>query len=412
MSDLQTADRIASLDILRGVAVMGIFAMNVVNFAMPNEAYLNPAAYGLEGPADVLAWAAAFVLIDGKMRGLFSFLFGASMLLVIGRAQAKGNDAASTHFARMWWLLVLGLAHAVLIWDGDILVHYAVVGFVAFAFRNGSPRSLVRWSLSLLLVQLVVMSVISISLISAEAAASAPGASAEAIARWAEANENFVAPDAQELAGDYAMHRGGIAGLVAERWDDLPENPIFALALFGLETLAYMIAGMWGLKSGFLTGAWTRARYASWARVCLAVSVPAYVILAALYWASGFDPAYTFGVVLGLTTIVRPIMVLGIAALVILLTADGGALVARLAAAGRAAFSNYLGASLIATTVFYGYGGGWWGYLSRWQLYPLVVVVWALMLLWSQPWLERYRYGPFEWLWRSLSRGEAQAMRR
>src|SRR3546814_9122885 len=100
--------RIATLDIFRGVAGMGILAMNVIAFAMPIEAYMNPAAYGLDTTADFIAWAFSFIFVDGKMRGLFSFLFGASMLLVIERAGAAGRSAVSVHFRRMGWLAIFG----------------------------------------------------------------------------------------------------------------------------------------------------------------------------------------------------------------------------------------------------------------------------------------------------------------
>src|SRR5258706_11784120 len=99
-------DRIATLDIIRGVAVMGILAMNIVGFAMPDSAYLNPASYGGATGINLATWVFNFVLIDGKMRGLFSFLFGASMLLVIDQARAKGENPARVHFARMFWLLL------------------------------------------------------------------------------------------------------------------------------------------------------------------------------------------------------------------------------------------------------------------------------------------------------------------
>src|SRR5688572_22594258 len=101
-------DRLATLDLVRGVAVMGILAMNIVAFAMPMAAYINPLAYGSEGPIDFASYAFSFVLIDGKMRGLFSFLFGASMLLVIERAEARGESAAATHYRRMLVLLLFG----------------------------------------------------------------------------------------------------------------------------------------------------------------------------------------------------------------------------------------------------------------------------------------------------------------
>src|SRR3990170_4193683 len=97
----QSGGRIATLDIVRGVAVMGILAMNIVGFGLPPEAYMNPMAYGWDAPADVVSWVVSFILIDGKMRGLFSFLFGASMLLIIDRSDAAGEDPASLHFKRM-----------------------------------------------------------------------------------------------------------------------------------------------------------------------------------------------------------------------------------------------------------------------------------------------------------------------
>lgn len=376
--------RIASLDVLRGVAVMGIFAMNIVNFAMPAEAYYNPAAYGLAGFADVAAWAAAFVLIDGKMRGLFSFLFGASMLLVILRAE-RGGNAFPVHYARMGWLLVLGLAHAVLVWDGDILVHYAIVGSVAYAFREASPRRLAAVAGGLLVVQTIAITGLS---------------------------AGFTPSGAAPLAGEIALHRGTYAGLVASRWHGVAGNTVFALTMFGAETLAYMLGGMWALRTGFLTGAWPRGRYLAVAAICLGVAVPGYAGLAWWWWRSGFAPGASFAVTLGVPTLLRPVMVVGLAALIILASARGGALVERIAAAGRAAFSNYLGASLVATMVFYGYGLGLYGRVSRWEAYPLVAAVACGMLLWSKPWLDRYRYGPFEWVWRSLARGEVVGMRR
>jgi uncharacterized protein len=118
------------------------------------------------------------------------------------------------------------------------------------------------------------------------------------------------------------------------------------------------------------------------------------------------------GISMGATAPLRPVMIVAIAASIILLTRNGGPLVERIAAAGRAAFTNYLGTSLLMTTLFYGYGLGWFGTLGRAQLWLVVLPMWALMLLWSKPWLDRFEYGPMEWLWRSLSRGSAQKLRR
>jgi uncharacterized protein len=108
----------------------------------------------------------------------------------------------------------------------------------------------------------------------------------------------------------------------------------------------------------------------------------------------------------------RPLMILATAASIILLARPGGTLTERIAAAGRVAFTNYLGTSILLTTLFYGYGLGLFGKLGRAELWVVVIAMWALMLAWSKPWLDRYRYGPFEWLWRSLARWQWQPLRR
>jgi uncharacterized protein len=114
------ADRIQTLDIIRGVAVMGIVSVNVVDFSTMNAAYLNPAALGWPDPASLAVWALNMLFVDGKFRTLFSMLFGASLLLVVERAEAAGESGWTTHSRRMAVLLLFGLAHAILIWRGDI----------------------------------------------------------------------------------------------------------------------------------------------------------------------------------------------------------------------------------------------------------------------------------------------------
>ena len=404
-------DRIATLDILRGIAVMGILAMNIVAFAMPMSAYMSPFAYG-EGLDDLVTWFVNFVFVDGKMRGFFSLLFGASTLLVIERAQAAGASPAAVHYSRMFWLLVFGLIHLYLIWWGDILTHYALIGMILYLFRNKPPRTLVRWAIGLLVVELAVVISGAFFFASMQAAASAPGASAEAIQAWQQASEGFAPLTGAALANDLAIFRGDYAGILQYRLDKMLLAPIGQLPFIGWETLAYMLLGMAGLKAGFLTGAWDRRRYARIAMVTLGIAIPVYMVLGWLNYRSGFEVPTLFALSIAATTPFRPLMIIGYAALVILLTRNGGALVDRIAAAGRAAFSNYLGTSLVMTTIFYGYGFGLYGHVERHELYFFVLGMWVLMLLWSKPWLDRFRYGPLEWLWRSLARRHVQPMRR
>ena len=404
--------RIATLDILRGVAVMGILAMNIVAFAMPVQAYFSPDALGPANALDRIVYALNFVFIDGKMRGLFSFLFGASMLLIIDRAEATGESAAAVTYRRLTWLLIFGAIHFYLIWFGDILFSYALTGMIAFLFRNLPIRSLLVWGAILLVLQTLLMAGSTQQAGSLAAAAADPKASSDALLQWKEFAGEFEALSAEKLREITALHLGPFTGLVREQITANVTDPIFFAVLFGPETLAYMLFGMAGLRSGFLTGRWSAASYGKVALTCLAIGIPAYVFIGWMLFADGFTVPGIFAWYMTATTPVRPLMVVAYAALIILATQHGGRLVDRIAAAGRAAFTNYLGTSIVMTALFYGWGLGLYGSLSRAQLWLLVVAMWALMLLWSKPWLERFRYGPFEWLWRSLARWEIQPMRK
>jgi uncharacterized protein len=404
--------RIATLDIVRGIAVMGILAMNIVAFAMPFQAYMNPTAFGLESQADLGSWLFSFILIDGKMRGLFSFLFGASTLLVIERARAAGESPARVHYSRMLWLLVFGLLHFYFIWFGDILAAYALTGLLLFFFRNLSVRALVIWGIALVIVQSCMMAggAWEVNQLSSAVAAARPDAAA--VESYRNFHEAFGRIDSRELAENMALYLGPWTGLVQERLIEHGLDPFMSLKFFLAETLAYMLFGMAALKSGFFRGDWAVARYRKWALICFAIAIPAYAIIAWLLIRADFSVPMVFTLVMAATTPVRPLMIIGIACLIILLTRNGGWLVDRIAAAGRAAFTNYLGTSVVMTTLFYGYGLGLYGQLSRIELWLPVIAAWVVMLLWSKPWLDRFRYGPFEWLWRSLARLRLEPMRR
>ena len=406
------AERIATLDIVRGVAVMGILAMNILAFGLPGAAYNNPAAFGTEGPADIVSWAVSFIFIDGKMRGLFSFLFGASTLLVVEKAEAAGRSPIFTHYSRMFWLLVFGLMHYYLVWWGDILSIYAPVGMVAFLFRRLEARWLILLAVGLLLLQLAFFSQFAFAMFAAAHAAAAPGASPEAVQAWAQAQNGIGPYSPEDLANELALYRGPWLDIFRYQTGDALKAPLTEIRYIGAETLAYMLLGMAALKSGFLTGAWSDRAYVKVAAIGFGIGVPAYAVLAWLVLRDHFAVPTLVGACFPGSVPFRPAMIVATAALIILLTRNGGWLVARIAAAGRAAFTNYLGTSLLMTALFYGWGFGLFGTMHRAELWIPVIGMWVLMLLWSKPWLDRFRYGPFEWVWRSLSRFKLQPMRK
>jgi uncharacterized protein len=400
-----------SLDAMRGFAVMGILAMNIIGFAMPEWAYITPAAYGTDSLADQIAWGFSFLFIDGKMRGLFSLLFGASMMLIIDRAAAQGQSPARVHYSRMAWLAVFGLAHYFFIWNGDILFFYAIIGMIAFVFRGRSAKSVVKVAIVIFGIWLVLWGLQFGGLQAFQFSATQPDAPADMVRKY---REMMGGPDfAFDIAPDLALHRGGYAAIMFDRLKDWVE-PIVAVPMYLGETLPLMMIGMAMHKSGFITGEWDAGDYRRW----VMRMVPAGLLLTAavMVWlvAVDFDRVTALAVFFFWGAIPRMMLTIGYAALLILLIGHyrDHPMIARVAATGRAAFSNYLGTSIVMTTIFYGYGLGLFGDFGRAGLWLFVFGAWAVMLSWSKPWLMTYQYGPLEWLWRSLARGKMQPMRR
>jgi uncharacterized protein len=406
MTTTMAGDRHLTLDTVRGVAVLGILLLNIIAFSMPMTAYFNPGAYGGSDGIDLAVWFGNFVLFDGKMRGLFSFLFGASTLLVIERATAKGESAAKVHYARMIWLLVFGLVHLWAIWFGDILNHYALIGMIAFFFRNARVKTLLIVGCILLVVQFIFAAFIPLIALIAQAKPDEPQMRDAVLGL----TRGFGRPPADWLTEQVDLYRGGWWEIAVERFKEAAWLPLVAIMQYGSETLAYMLFGMAAFRSGMLTGRWDRRRYWRWVAVGFGVGIPIYTALALWVIRSDFGLVQVSSAAMVFTVPVRPLMIMGWASLIVLLMRPGGLLTERLAAAGRMAFTNYLMTSIICTTIFYGYGLAWFGALSRAEVYLVVLAVWALIVLWSKPWLERFAYGPLEWLWRSLARGQLQSM--
>lgn len=401
----QPQGRIATLDVIRGAAVMGILLANIVAFGLPEAAYFSPLAWGGHEGADRLAWFLNFVFVEGRMRGLFSFLFGASMLLVIDRADAAGGSGAAVHLRRMVWLFVIGCLHLYLLWWGDILAHYALVGVVALLFHRAGTRALVLLGLASMTISIVMAAGVSAALF-----ASAARSTATQVATWDAFAYAFGVPPPAHLAAEAAALGGGFARGVAWRWREALDP--FTFFLIGWpETLSAMLLGMAGLRSGFLTGAWTRRAYRGVALVCVPLSLLGYAAIAANTMAHGFDQRW---VQLGALVVSAPFRVLGYvgyAALLVMALDPAGASGRRVAAAGRMALSNYLATTVVMDLVFAGWGLGLFGQLSRATLYVFVPPMWLAMLLWSPWWLRRHHHGPVEWLWRSLVQGAPQPIR-
>ncbi len=409
----QTNDaRQVSIDAVRGFAVLGILLMNIVGMGMPAFAYIDPNYYGGATDADLWTWAVNFVLTDGKMRGLFTMLFGASALLIADRAEGGRLGPISTHYRRMVWLFVFGMIHAYLLWWGDILVCYALAGLFIFPLRNVSPRLLIIIGAVVLAALLAFMVYAGLALEQMHAAAVAPGAPQAAIDAWTRASFT-LAPPAELGVQQIQGFRGGFLEALAARTQMaiLLQTAFMPVSL--VEAIAQMLIGMGLYRLGFFSLRWTTRGYLIMAAIGYLIAAPFTAWLAWRAAASGFEPI-TLNYSDTWSALPRPFIALAHASVILLIVRAGAFawFMRKLTAAGRMALSNYLASSIITTFVFCGFGLGLYGALSRAELLWVVAGVWAFILIWSEPWMKRFHYGPFEWAWRSLVQWRLQPWRK
>ena len=387
------SDRITSLDALRGFALLGILVINIRVFSMPEQTLLNPTVYGDFTGLDYWTWFLGHVFAQAKFITIFSALFGAGVLLFVESKEEKGQDAARLHLRRTAVLIAIGLLHAYLLWYGDILVTYGLTGIFLLFVRDLDARRLTT------LAGVFLLFVPAIELF---AAVSIGG---EAIAaQWQ--------PAEAAIREQVATYRGGWLDQMSHR-----VSSSFQRQTSGFIGQSFwrvggvMLLGMALYKKGVLTDERSTAFYRRLVAggvvgVGIVVAGVAYVEAndwsagAALYWRQ-FNYVGSLLVAGGYV---------GLVTLFVRWRGEGLATRA-LAAVGRTAFTNYLLQTVVATTIFYGHGLGLFGSVSRVEAMGIVVAIWAVQVPLSVLWLRYFRFGPVEWVWRTLTYGEAQPMR-
>ncbi len=394
---VEAGARIASLDVLRGFALLGILVMNIQIFSMPVAAYQNPTAWGDFSGINLGAWTFSHLFFAQKFVTLFSILFGAGICLFSDRIEARGGQPGVWHYRRMGWLLVFGLAHAYLLWAGDILVPYAVCGCLVYLLRRRRPRTLLVVGLASLVVMSLLTALVGSALLSPELPAEVSSKIAQ---EWA--------PDASDLDAEIAAYRGGWSEQQPLRTEHALGVQLGALPLFMLWFCGgLMLIGMALYKWGVLSAAKDDRFYERLAVIGL-LSGSALVLIGMAWNASGgwaWERSMFFGTLFNSWGCIP--MALAYLAMVMLVVRRGQlpGLQARLAAVGRMAFTNYLLQTVLCTTIFYGHGFGLFASVERYQQLLIVFAVWALQLWLSPIWLRRYSHGPLERLWRTLTYG-------
>jgi len=419
-------ERLRTLDVLRGAALLGIALMNIVFSGLPFPAYANPNLWGGNDSLNVGIFAVQWVLFDGKMRALFSMMFGAGIVLFMRHALERDNSvrAADLLSRRMMWLIVFGALHGWLIWAGDILYAYGLFGLLLIPLRNVSPRKLlITAGVALFLLSLAVVGrgFMVRSTRDAAVAARALEARGETLTKeqqeekkeWDEAY-NQAHPSREKLQEEVDNYRRSYGGVMTQRAPVMRKfNFLPVYFPPNIDIWALMLVGMALFKLGVLQGERSPGFYVRLAAAGYAVGVPLNTLSAYGMISSNFDivasafwnAPYQIG---------RLSVALAHASVLILLVKSGSMrwLTDRLAAVGQMAFSNYISHSIVYAVVFYAPGFRLFGQLQRYELYYVVAALWMFNLAWSPIWLRHFRFGPLEWCWRSLTYWQRQPMRR
>jgi uncharacterized protein len=425
LAPTEREERIGMLDATRGIAVLGILIMNVTGFGLP-RAYDDPTNWGGADGINLTTWYVVALFFEGTMRGLFTLLFGAGALLFLQRHAARnpGLLPADLYFRRTMWLIVFGLVNAyLLLWPGDILYYYGVVGLLLFVFRNVAPRKLVATAAVIMILQTSVTVTEWFGYHEASAAAAAAQtarssgkvlteAQSQAIEDFASTNEQFK-PSLDDLEKEVSRVRKSYLsalGVVApESWH---YETTFFLQHGLLECLGMMLLGMALLKYGVLTGAVSRRVYATMMLVGYAIGLVVNLFETSNLMRDEFSVEALIASYLTYD-LGRIPLTLGHVGLIGLLyrTFAQSAAMRNLGAVGQMALTNYLTQSVICMLLFTGAGLAWYGHLERHELYYVVVAIWIVQMIWSPLWLRRFRFGPAEWLWRSLTYWQLQPTR-
>lgn len=392
-------ERVEVIDVLRGMALFGILAANLRGFAGPGAVYMDTKLFWT-APADRIVQSVIEVFIQGKFITIFSTLFGLGFAVMFDRAAARHAGFGLIYVRRLTILMAFGLLHAFLLWFGDILMTYAAAGLILLLFARRSLRTLLRWGIALYCLPLVIFL-------------------GFVIAGWfGSAPKMPPLPTAEELARTVAVYSGGTwMEILHERVKEL--SPILMMTTFFLpRVVGLFLLGAWLWRIGLFrqTERFVPVlRRWMWPLFWFGVAGNA-VYVALEQWGSidlrNPNPAGLAVWTLSSAAVAALSASYGVMVLLAYRDPDWRRKLAPFGAVGRMALTNYLLQSVICTTLFYSYGLGWYGKGGPALFLIPTFLIYGLQVPWSNWWLARYRFGPLEWFWRTMTYGNAPAMRR
>ena len=425
------SSRIKTIDMLRGIALLGILLMNIPLFSMPDysfEAFKND-------PKSINFWLNALItiLFEGKMRAMFSIIFGAGVLLFIANKRGIGKSLSPLFYRRMFWLVLFGLLHAhLLLWFGDILYLYGVCGMLLYLVRNVNPKYLI-WAIPFVAIVDFTVGILQYQDIREKRIAYTEAIRAQsekktltstqtkALVSWREVEKNMI-PNREDAKANTAKMKSDYS-VVASYVRPLAFDYQTKYLPFEVwDVLALMVLGLVLYKWEFLNGTWSNENYWKVVKIGYGIGLPL-VIYSFYYGFKHFSTMEANLLNMEKTPIIwirliypfqRILLSMAHLASLILIYKSGFAqnLFRRLVAVGQMAFTNYIMHTIICTLFFFGYGLNYFGELEFYQIYYVVFAIWIFQLIMSPIWLKYFLFGPLEWLWRSLTYWKIQPFKR
>ncbi|MGN7612626.1 DUF418 domain-containing protein [Magnetococcales bacterium HHB-1] len=398
LTPVASTQRLKSIDALRGIAILAILILNVQSVAWVSAAYSNPSLIPMDF-LDQFLWGFGRIFVDLKAINLLAILFGVGIALQSDRNQRSKAHYKKIYFRRMFWLMLFGLLHGTLIWFGDFLFSYAISGFLIFWLRHERPSALFTTAFILLLPPLLVMYQSQLWI--------------EPMPPWQLKlfSDYFWHPPQEEIIKEVIIYQGAWLQQMPERLSRfwfLSTTLFFSFNFW--KSTAMMLIGMGFYRLGlFSSQPNLKILYGLLFSLGIGILLASYGLFldSTHHWHVSFS-LYQGRSLLYLSSI---FMSLGYLGLFLLLIYKGWLRrsVKLLIPVGRLALSNYIIQSLILTTIFYGHGLGFFNQWNFSSLFILVIMIWSVQLIYSRWWLRKFRFGPLEWLWRSLSYQRVQS---
>ncbi|XOF34090.1 MAG: DUF418 domain-containing protein [Candidatus Electrothrix sp. YB6] len=397
-------ERIQSIDVLRGFAVLCILAINIRALSGPWVAYFNPAAYGDLSGINYLIWLVTDLFFYHKFLITFSILFGAGVILFTERLESRDKPVFKIYYLRNSILLLMGIAHYILIWDGDILHWYGLCAFFLYWLRKLPSRYLLIAGAVIFSFQFIIRTYYYFIVIEYPP---------KIFQEWMQYNWHSSQQTINEIINIY---KSGWIEQINYRINDSLGYFIGHVVKKGeiFEPLGAMLIGMVLFKTSVINASKSKIFYKRLLVSSLIIGLPPTVISAYIMSHSNFDAVAGFFVAFQFNLFGSLFLSLAYISIIMLLCKNQKFtwLTTRLSSVGRMAFTNYIMQSLICTWIFYGFGLGLYGSAERWEQMIVVLIIWLLQIWSSSIWLKYFRSGPLEWLWRSLTYWKFQSIRR